>query len=542
MKESFRQSMAWLHTWTGLLTGWVLFFVFVTGTATYYDNEITRWMQPELPLRQTVEHPPQAEMLEKALDFLARQPDAADTWSILLPRDGTRMGCGLLCRNDDPMRGYHADLRVDWGTGPLGGTHTTRLDNNSGAELAPLPALRATEGGVLFYEMHHALHYIDDGIGRRIVAIFTMLGLLAVVTGVIVHKKIFKDFFTFRPGKGQRSWLDAHNVIGVVTLPFAVMILYSGLAVQGWMPKAPLAVPKPPKPVAQAVAAVPQARYQVTRPLAPMAHIVAQADAVFGAGELRTVLVVRHPDGERTILKLSRPWGAELPLQTAESVLSFDADTGERLDIPVTFGQKPAHQALWWLMGPHNAWFVGTAQRGLFFICGLLSCVVIATGMVLWTVKRREKQLKSGAASFGLRLVERLNIGVLVGLPVGVAAYFWANRLLPVTLFERAEWEVHAMFLTWAWVLLYAVLRPPRKAWLETLWLATAAFALLPALNGLMTDKHLGVTLPHGDWVLAGIDLTMLGLAAVFGLTAWKLQRKWGEPSSRPLTMQGVMA
>ena len=32
MNTSFRQSMAWLHTWTGLVVGWVLFFVFVTGS------------------------------------------------------------------------------------------------------------------------------------------------------------------------------------------------------------------------------------------------------------------------------------------------------------------------------------------------------------------------------------------------------------------------------------------------------------------------------------------------------------------------------
>ena len=50
MKEGFRQCMAWLHTWTGLVVGWVLFFVFVTGTAGYFAHEIDRWMRPELPL------------------------------------------------------------------------------------------------------------------------------------------------------------------------------------------------------------------------------------------------------------------------------------------------------------------------------------------------------------------------------------------------------------------------------------------------------------------------------------------------------------
>lgn len=32
MKEGFRQAMAWLHTWTGLIFGWLLFAIFLTGT------------------------------------------------------------------------------------------------------------------------------------------------------------------------------------------------------------------------------------------------------------------------------------------------------------------------------------------------------------------------------------------------------------------------------------------------------------------------------------------------------------------------------
>ena len=48
MKNGFRQSMAWLHTWTGLVVGWVLFFVFVTGNLGRFDTEIDRWMKPEI--------------------------------------------------------------------------------------------------------------------------------------------------------------------------------------------------------------------------------------------------------------------------------------------------------------------------------------------------------------------------------------------------------------------------------------------------------------------------------------------------------------
>src|SRR2546427_5900047 len=48
---------------------------------------------------------------------------------------------------------------------------------------------------------------------------------------VITHKRIFKDFFTLRARKGQRSWLDAHNAVAVLTLPFQFMIAYTGIAI-----------------------------------------------------------------------------------------------------------------------------------------------------------------------------------------------------------------------------------------------------------------------------------------------------------------------
>lgn len=37
-----------LHSWCGLLSGWVLFAVCLTGALTVFDTDITYWMQPEL--------------------------------------------------------------------------------------------------------------------------------------------------------------------------------------------------------------------------------------------------------------------------------------------------------------------------------------------------------------------------------------------------------------------------------------------------------------------------------------------------------------
>jgi uncharacterized iron-regulated membrane protein len=48
MKPRFRQSINWLHTWTGFIFGWLLYFIFVTGSAGYFEKEIDRWMKPEM--------------------------------------------------------------------------------------------------------------------------------------------------------------------------------------------------------------------------------------------------------------------------------------------------------------------------------------------------------------------------------------------------------------------------------------------------------------------------------------------------------------
>src|SRR5690606_20900124 len=84
----------------------------------------------------------------------------------------------------------------------------------SGSEEAIKP--RETRGGDFFYR----LHYRFDQPGRSawgysVAAGISMLAIL--VAGIIAHKRFFRDFFNFRPTAAkQRSWLDAHLLLGVL--------------------------------------------------------------------------------------------------------------------------------------------------------------------------------------------------------------------------------------------------------------------------------------------------------------------------------------
>ncbi|NWM49645.1 PepSY domain-containing protein, partial [Escherichia coli] len=82
--------------------------------------------------------------------------------------------------------------------------------------------------------------------------------------------------------------------------------------------------------------------------------------------------------------------------------------------------------------------FASIATRWLYFLGGAMLTLAIATGLVLWIVKRRER----APLSLGNRVLERLNAGVLAGVPLGCAAYLLANRLLPLGLTGRAELEI----------------------------------------------------------------------------------------------------
>ena len=104
--------------------------------------------------------------------------------------------------------------------------------------------------------------------------------------------------------------------------------------------------------------------------------------------------------------------------------------------------------------------------------------------------------------------------------------------LLPLGMEKRSDWEIHWFFILWGASLVWAMLRPAKRAWVELLWAGCAALALLPVLNVLTTDRPLWRSLIEGDWVFSGLELTLLALAA---LHAWLAVRTWRhKPKLKP--------
>jgi uncharacterized iron-regulated membrane protein len=516
MKEGFRQSMSWLHTWLGLVIGWVLYFVYLTGTLGYVDREIDYYMTPELPYFAEAGTP--QHQLELAQARLQQVAPHAQRWNIQLI--GGREAPSLdISWTDQPAAGA-----------PRGETHRETLDPATGATVDY--SARATGGGQVLYKMHYQLAYIPYDKAILIIMVCTLVMFAAMVTGIIVHKNIFKDFFTFRPRKGQRSWLDGHNFLSVTALPFHLIVTYSGFLffTYQFMPSVPHLVYGEGR---SAGLQFYQGVYPYPTPQLPRA--AQSAAPMVELGSLMNQVKLRWDRQEITAMEVHNPGDANArvvvkPQETAsiafpENSLVFDGSSGRLLeDFHAThhIGGETDHV----MKGLHKGLFANWFLRVLFLFMGVGGTAMIGTGLLLWANARRTRLLAANQPlHFGIWLVDRLNVGTVIGMPIAIAAYFWANRVLPASMAARAEWEVHAMYLTMAAMFAYPMLRPPARARIEMLWLCTAAFGLLPVLNALTTSRHLGHSLPQGDWIMAGFDLVALSCAAISALCAWKVTR-----------------
>lgn len=520
--RGIRQSMSDLHTWAGLLLGWILYAMFLTGTVAYFKDELSQWMRPELA--HQLEVPDQAVVAQRIADELGHIAPGSPQWSIRLP-DARNNSVYTFWRTGSRIPGQRAFGEANFD--PATGQKVTARD---------------TLGGDFFYRFHFQFHYMPVVWGRWIAGAAAMFMLVAIISGVITHKKIFTDFFTFRWGKGQRSWLDAHNALSVFGLPFHFMITYTGLVtlMALYMPWGEQTAFKTQAERQQLTAEL-NAFIQPGRPsgqpapLASVEEMVRQAQDRWGRDNVGRVTATHSGD---VAARVAVARGEAGRVSMSPQYMEFEGTTGKLVAIHEGVGAAAETRGV--LYALHLGRFSDTPTRWMYFLVSFMGTAMVGTGLVMWTVKRRQKLAEPDRPHFGFRLVERLNIASIAGLSIAMTAFLWANRLLPHMLADRAQWEIHVFFLVWAAALAHAAFRPARKAWIEQLWFAGALLALLPVLNAVTTDRSLWQSLAAGDWIFAGTDLMCWALAGLHILLAAHVARSGSSVRQRPKPGAGL--
>lgn len=529
MKSAFRTSMAWLHRWAGIVFSALMFFIFVTGTLGYFHFELDRWLEPERPLamglptaftpspelnlfsvptdRAPTEKEPRtistAELIRLGAQRLKEQaPDDAAWWGIILPteRNGNFWVEWQPPRGEDGQRPEREAQYLD-------------LSREEPHWVQP----RQTGGGEALYRLHWRLHYLPDIAAYWIVGLCSLLMLVGLVTGVIIHRRIFREFFTLRLFRGARSWLDFHNLSSVLALPFQIMIVYSGLLFFALTFMEPIVSAHYGDEGIQAFQHEafpddePEPRAGEPAESAPILPLLTLAQRE--SGQRIEQIYMLHPGDTSARLSFYVPEPSPAEYRGKPHRIMYRASTGERLEGGTQqYGGAASVEKT--LIALHEGLFADWPLRWLYILCSLLGILMIATGILFWLKKRRGRDPTAYAS------VERFYAAVLVGLPTAISLYFLANRLLPAHWSARADWEMHSLFLGWLALGLYARWCPLHAVWKTQLTIAALAWGSVPVVNALTSDRHLGVSLAAGDWVLAGVDLSALVMALSFGLMA----------------------
>ncbi|MFM2346421.1 MAG: hypothetical protein RL654_1174 [Pseudomonadota bacterium] len=543
MFTNFRQSMAWLHTWFGLVIGFMLIVVFFFGSLSVFDREIDRWALPDtrfapqpMPSFDQVLLPALRKIEPDEADYAAHMPalhdpargpmtprlalPADEYWAYTTHRDPVlRMGVGFRVPQPKDAEGHnhiHGDATIDPRSGAL-----VRAD-------------QLKIGSEWFYPMHYSLNWTWKNLGIFLVGLAAVVMMAALVSGVIIHRRILRELFTFRPAKQtQRAALDLHNLSGVVALPFHFFFAFTGAVIFAAVYFLPVSqfqlkdLHDRHELIEARETGLPHQRAGVAAPLASVDAMMAEARRRWAARDMAGqvgFLQIHHVGDANGYVSVYRA-GSDRVALVGEGI-HFKASTGEVLrEDPPRGVVAEIHQ---FLTGLHLQHFEHWLLRWLYVLGGLLGCVCLATGFLFFVEKRKRQHARSGSA--GSRIVDALAVTTVTGMVIAAVGMLATNRALPADLPGKGDWEKLAFWSFWALAMAHAFLRSSpvaqariNPAWREQCGALAGLSGAAVALNALTTGDHLVKTVFTGPyWPVAGVDLSLLATA---GMALWAARK-----------------
>jgi uncharacterized iron-regulated membrane protein len=541
MFQNFRLAMAWVHTWFGLVLGFVLMAAFFFGALSVFDREIDRWSMPDT--RFAPQPMPSFDRLLRPI-FESMQPtgeaveEMSDRVNGQMPaRFETVNYWDAYTTHRDPVLGMYAGYELPDPKDPDELIYADRtIDPRTGKVFS---AEQLALGSGFFYPMHFSLTWEWLELGYWLVGLAALVMLVALVSGVVVHRKLFREFFTFRPHKGvQRSTLDLHNLTGVVALPFHFFFAFTGLVIFagtyfpiGHTQLEPLHDRH--EQMDSMEGALPAHRAGMAAGLASVDAMMVEAQRRWHArgmaGEVGQLSLV-HVGDINGYVSVYRAGTDRIALTS--NGIHFRAATGELLreDPPVSAVGRVSE----FLAGLHLQQFRHWPLRWLYFVGGIAGCTCIATGFLFFVTKRKRQHAKQ--ASQGARVVDALAVTTVTGMIIATLGVLIFNRLLPDSVPsgwpDRGHLQYYGFWLAWLLAMAHAFWRTAptaqgrlAPAWSEQCWMIAAMATAAVLLNWITTGDHLLRTLRNAYWPVAGVDLILLASAGIAVLTALKLRR-----------------
>ena len=359
MKTATIRTWSWVHKWTSLVCTLFLLMLCVTGLPLVFHDEIDAALNPATwqPANPDGPHLTYDEVLSIAL---AERPGEVP---IFMSFDIDRPVVNV-------TTGPSADA-------PGSAMHFASYDLTSGALVPP------ADTGESVMEFILQLH-TDMFLGLPGMLFLGFMGILflaATVSGVVLYAPFMRklDFGTVRRRQSSRiKWLDYHNLLGIVTLAWVVVVGATGVIntleqpiIDTWRTQE----------LADLVADNQDAELGTTR--ASLAEAV--AEAVRLAPDMQLQFVAFPGSGFSTSAHFSIFLHGDTPLtENLITPVLVHAGTGEVAGIR----EMPWYAKALSLSRPlHFGDYGGLLLKIIWFVLDLITIIVLASGVYLWLSK-----------------------------------------------------------------------------------------------------------------------------------------------------------
>jgi len=363
--------------------------------------------------------------------------------------------------------------------------------------------------------------------GRYLVGLLGIIMLFSIVTGVVMHRKIFRDIFKLRTLRSVRLlWSDTHKLLGVWGLFFHLMIAFTG-AILGLS-----ALIQGLTAIGAFDGDVQLAREQVLGKAPQYSDTPAK---MLNLDDLLLKAQIEIPDAELKSLRLDLWKDANAHVEvsmnqpqalTSVAMVQFSGVTGEKIKkVDLLEESTPFFRAFMAITPLHYAQFGGLLLKLLYYLLGLGTAMLTVTGILIWDTRRRqrEKHYENNHNYMG-----RFTVGICAGMVIATAMVFWANKLIPLFELSRSPyfWITTIYFVSWSLCLIWScVCENTRNTTIQLLGLAAFLTMGLPVLNGWLTGDWLIYTLINQQWYIAVTDIMMLLTGILFATIAYQLNR-----------------
>jgi uncharacterized iron-regulated membrane protein len=206
-----------IHRWTSLICTLFLFVICLTGLPLVFSEEIDQWLEPTVYAVLPVDAP-RANLDQLAQVGQRMYPGQVIT-SFFIDDDEPQvylwMAPSFAVAKENPKTQHF--IRFDARTAQV-------LETSKSMAEQPLTFM-----GVM---LHLHADLFADLPGELFMGLMALLFVIAIVSGVVLYAPFMRklEFGAVRQGRGPRlAWLDIHNLLGIVTLMWALVIGITGV-------------------------------------------------------------------------------------------------------------------------------------------------------------------------------------------------------------------------------------------------------------------------------------------------------------------------